>query len=398
MAVLAISYMDRLAFSVLVESIKADLDLSDGQIGLLSGVAFALFYAAFGLPLARWVDRGSRVALLTGSMVVWSLATAATGLAGGFAQIFAARLATGAGEAACIPAGHSIISGYVGREDRAKALGVFHTGGSLGIIGGMALAGVLADAYGWRAAFVLIGLPGVLVALLLRLSVREPARAPESDPAPPGFAATLARLLRRPTLVHVTSAFALFNFSINALNGWLPAFYQRLHGLSVGEVGLAVGTLNGVGSGAGLLLGGFIVASLLRRDARWSLWFPGLALLIGTPLYLGALAASDVRVSLGLLFFASLTVQLGAATALATVHSVSAPSDRGQAIALVVLFSAVVGQGAGPLIVGLLSDALGAGSSIGGLRTALLIAMTGFGWAIAHYLLASRTLALDTVD
>lgn len=396
-AVLALSYIDRLTLSVLVQPIKLDLKLSDTQMGILGGLAFALFYAAFGLPLARWVDRGSRVRLLSLSIVFWSVMAAASGLAQNFTQLFLARVGTGAGESSCVPAGHSLIAAYVSRERRPLALGVFHAGASLGVIAGTALAGLAAAAYGWRVAFFVMGLPGLAVALLVALTLREPARPPADGPARP-LGSTLLALARKPTFVHVTAAYAAINFGVAALTFWFPAFYQRVHGLSLADVGLAVGLTKGVGGALGLGLGGLLAIPLLRRDARWAVWYPALGMGACVPLYIAALTVPSATLSLALLFVASLVATVGNSTGLAVVHTVSRPQDRGQAVAVVVLFAATLGQSLGPFVVGLLSDLLGSHSTSNSLRLGLLTAIIGFGLAMAHFCLAARTLARDTVD
>ncbi|HEX5263190.1 MAG TPA: MFS transporter [Phenylobacterium sp.] len=396
-AVLALSYIDRLTLSVLVQPIKHDLKLSDTQMGVLGGLAFALFYAAFGLPLARWVDRGSRVRLLSLSVVFWSVAAAASGLAQNFAQLFIARMGTGAGESSCVPAGHSLIAAYVSRERRPFALGMFHAGASLGVIAGTALAGLAAAAYGWRLAFALLGLPGLLVALLVSATIREPARPPLEGPAR-ALWATLLALARRPTFVHVTLAYAAINFGVAALTFWFPAFYQRVHGLTLANVGLAVGLTKGVGGALGMGLGGLLAAPLLLRDPRWAVWYPALGMAACVPLYVAALTVSSADLSLALLFAASVVATIGNATGLAVVHTVTTPQDRGQAVAVVVLFAATLGQSLGPFVVGLLSDVAGSHSGESSLRLGLLTAIIGFALAMGHFFAAARTLARDTVD
>ena len=174
--VYVMSYVDRQLASVLLEDMKADLGATDGQMGLLTGVAFAITYAILGVPIARWADRGVRRSIIAMGLAVWSAMTALTGIGRSYSQVLLARFGVGAGEAAAGPPGHALLSDYFPLDQRGRALAIYSAGGSVGMMLGMWLGGMLGDLYGWRAAFVICGLPGLVLALVVRLTVREPVR------------------------------------------------------------------------------------------------------------------------------------------------------------------------------------------------------------------------------
>ena len=217
------NYLDRMVLSMLVEPIKADLGFSDTQLGLLTGFAFALFYATFGIPIARLADTRSRVTILSVCMALWSAMTAACGLAQNFVHMLLARVGVGVGEAGCVPSSHSLLTDYVPVENRALALGIFQTGGAVGIMVGLILAGWLADAYGWRATFFIVGIPGVVLAVVAKLTVKDPPRGNFSDAPEPeaqSFGVAVASLVRRRTFRQIVIAYSLGLFGVYGIAQW----------------------------------------------------------------------------------------------------------------------------------------------------------------------------------
>ena len=232
------NYLDRMVLSMLFEPIRNELGFSDTQLGLLGGFAFAAFYATFGLPIARIADTRSRVTLLSVCMAIWSAMTAVCGMAQSFVHMLLARMGVGVGEAGCVPASHSLLSDFVPPERRAFALGIFQAGGAIGTAFGFVAAGEIADAYGWRMAFFLLGVPGVLVALLVKLTVKDPPRGnfmAQKVDRQDQFFTTFSRLLKRPAFVQVTIAYSLGLFGVYGLAAWIPTFYMRVHGMAIGR-------------------------------------------------------------------------------------------------------------------------------------------------------------------
>ncbi len=234
------NYLDRMVLSMLLQPIKDELGFSDAQLGLLTGFAFALFYATFGIPIARLADRKSRVTILSVCMALWSAMTAACGLAQNFVHMLLARMGVGVGEAGCVPTSHSLLSDYVPPEKRALALGIFQTGGALGVMFGFIAAGWIADQWGWRWAFFLVGIPGILVAIIAKMTLKDPPRGNYSDAPEPEsetFMSAVRALLGRKTFVHIVIAYSVGLFAIYGINGWKPTFYVRVHDMSLTDVG-----------------------------------------------------------------------------------------------------------------------------------------------------------------
>lgn len=389
------NYMDRMVLAVLVEPIKRDLNLSDTQIGVLSGLAFALLYAVCGLPLARLADRRSRTAILSACVATWSVMTAACGMSANFVQMLLARIGVGIGEAGCVPSSHSLIGDYFPGARRAFAISVFQAGGLAGLSGGLMATGYLADQFGWRTAFLLVGAPGVALGLLVYLTVREPRRA--SPPDEGGEAAlslwqAIRHLARRRAFVHLVAGLSIGAFATYGLAQWLASFFIRVHGMTLTQIGLWSGLTAGAGTILGVLLGGAIATRLIRRDRRWEVWLPALSYGAGCPLYLGVFLAPDPWVGIGVKFFAGLITASGGGVALAAVQSLAEPHLRATAIALMMFFSSLIGLGAGPLFVGVLSDLLQPAYGSQSLKWALVMATFILLFSASHFHLASRTL------
>jgi len=397
------NYLDRMVMSILVQPIKEDLGFTDTQLGMLTGFAFAIFYATFGIPIARLADRRSRVAILSVCTALWSLMTAACGLAGNFVHMLLARVGVGVGEAGCVPSSHSLLSDYFPPERRAFALGVFQAGGGLGVMVGLMSAGILADTIGWRWAFPVVGLPGILFAVVAWLTIREPRRGgmegrSREEVAPMQFWQAFRTLLGRRTYRQILIAYALGLFPIYGVAQWIPAFLVRNHDMSLSQVGVWFGLAGGLGDFVGVLLGAVTAPLLVRRDRRWELWFPAVAYIVCVPLYVyGFLGSSTVAVIV-VLFLAALVAGSGIGPGMASVQTVSEPQLRATAIAMVMLFSALLGQGGGPFAIGVLSDLLEPSLGIESLRWALVASLSIFIWAIVHFFLAARLQPRDAVN
>ncbi len=400
------NYMDRMVLAVLVEPIKAELGLSDAQLGLLTGLAFAALYATLGIPLARLADRKSRVLILSVCLVLWSAMTAATGLARNFWQLFVIRMGVGVGEAGCVPAAHSLIGDLFPPERRAFAISVFQAGGLAGLSGGLMLTGILADQLGWRLALCIVGLPGVVLGLIIFLTLKEPPRRAAPGPETSSQASEMAEesaltaikaLLKRPALFHLTFGLAVGSFATYGLTQWIPAFFIRSHGLSLTQIGVWSGLAAGIGGIIGVLAGGALAVKLLPRDRRWELWLPALAYGGSAPFYVAVFLWPSPYLAIAIKVVATFIAASGGGVALSAIQSFAEPHRRATAVSLVLFLTAMLGLGLGPLAVGLLSDLLKPGLGAESLRYALVISTAALVWASAHFVLAARTARRDQV-
>lgn len=395
----AFNYMDRMALAVLLPLIKADLVLTDGQLGLLVGLAFSVFYAICGIPVARWADRGVRSDIIAIALAVWSLMTALSGAAQHFWHLFLARVGVGAGESGCIPPAQSLICDYVPLERRSGAFAVHSAGLFAGMLLGMALAGWLGDQLGWRWTFVALGVPGIAVALIVKLTLREPVRgtldAVKDTAGALSFVQTARMLWSCSTYRRLMVFLIAFGFAQFGLYQWWPSFYARVFSLSSSELGIYLGMALGIGSAAGLLIGGWAANRVARRDPRLPLMVGAMGMLAALPLLLVSLFASSITYSISLVFLAVLLWSASLGPAVAALHNVTLPRARATASALSIFFQSVLGAGLGPFCVGLLSDALAAQFGTLALRYALLVPVCVLPVAIIALYAAARTLPGD---
>jgi len=397
--VYAVNFIDRNILAVLLQPIKEELQVSDTAMGFLTGFAFAVFYTFAGIPIARIADRGSRVTVMAVGIAFWSLMTAASGLARSFTQLAIARIGVGVGEASATPAAHSLISDYFPPERRTRALAIYNMGASLGILFGLLLGGWLAQTVGWRWAFAVVGLPGLLVALLVRFSVPEPARGTSEGLVdagePPRLIETLRHLRALPSFRHLALAAGLYSMTAYGLVSWAPTFMRRVHDLSYLEVGLSLGLVIGIGSGVGQIAGGILCDRLSLRDRRWLVWVPALFSLGLVPFYWLFVQATDPDAALLAYIPVNLMNAVYAAPTYSLTQGLASLRMRAMASAIILFVLNLIGLGLGPLLVGVLSDALEPRHGVDAIRYALLIMLVGNVWGALHSLLAGRTLRAD---
>jgi predicted MFS family arabinose efflux permease len=292
------NYMDRMALSVLLPQIKTDLHLSDSQLGLLTGLAFFVFYALCGVPIARWADRGVRRNLIALTLAIWSVMTAMAGASRSFLHLFLARVGVGVGEAGGLPAAQSLLCDYVPPERRSAAYALHSFGLYAGMMVGMAVAGILGQSIGWRWAFLALGAPGLALALLVQLTLREPKRgmfdAPQ-DRSATSFAHALTFLWSCNTYRWLVLFLTLNGFVVYGLNQWWPSFYVRSFGLAIADVGLYLGVAIGMGSGLGLLMGGALTQRLPRYRTALPLVTGAVLFACSVPLALTSLFVQSAR-------------------------------------------------------------------------------------------------------
>ncbi|MEH6592348.1 MAG: MFS transporter [Halioglobus sp.] len=394
------NFVDRQLLAILQESIKLDLGLSDSQLGLLTGFAFAVFYVTAGIPIAGWADRSNRRNIVALSLLIWSGMTAMSGAVQNYTQLLLARIGVGVGEAGGSPPSHSIISDIFPVQYRASALSFYSTGVNIGILFGFLLGGWLNEFFGWRVAFVVVGGPGIILAILVRKTLHEPIRGlvdnrQVSEEAPP-FRAVLALLWSRRSFRHIALAAGLNAFVSYASINWNASFFIRSHGMSTGELGTWLALILGAGGAVGTLGGGLIADRLAVKDKRWYVWLSALAGLIALPF---TVAIYLVESPYAALMCAAVPGVLSTAylgNAIATTHGLVGLRMRAMSSAILFLILNIVGLGLGPFSVGVLSDYLASGYGVESLRYALLFILPPISaWSVCHFYLASRSLRSD---
>ena len=395
--------LDRAALAVLIEPIKADLGLSDTQLGVLTGFAFSLTYALFGIPLARLADTRSRVKLLSACLALWSVATAAAGIANNFVQLALTRVVVGIGEAGGSPASVSMLGDYYTAENRSRGMSWFQLGGAAGGTLGLGLVGMVADDYGWRVAFFMLGLPGVLLAIVLVTTLREPPRgrfqsASETFDTDITWYQAIGQVLSRRTMRHLLIAYGIGAFGGAGVGAWFGAFCMRSHGMSLSEVGALLGGVVGLSTIAGVMLGAVLGPKAVRRDRRWELWWPGVACLATVPTWMLTLYLDDIYLVSVMLGVTVVISSSFVALVLASIQSVLPAHLRGVGMAAIMFATNLVGVGAGPLLIGLLSDALAPALGGESLRYAMIIGVTIIGWAAIHFFVAAKHLRNELVS
>jgi predicted MFS family arabinose efflux permease len=394
--VFIVNFIDRQVLSVLIEPIKRELHLTDTQLGLLSGLAFALFYVTFAVPIARLADRKSRRNLITICMIIWSSMTALSGAALNFVQLLLTRVGVAIGEAGCVAPSHSILSDYFRPEARPLALSIYSAGASVGIFLGLLGGGYLAESMGWRQALVVVGLPGILVALIVLFTLREPtrgmslpSRSVTAAPASSHFWTDLRSLMGRRTLLLIALAGGFQSMVTYGVANWLPAFFVRVHGMSMSHTGASLAVINGLLAGAGAIIGGALSSKLARADRRWLLWVPAFATVFATPLYALAVLSPSVPASLTFLAPAGFLSLVYVGPALAATHGIAGVSLRATGVALTLFVSNLLGIGGGALLVGIVSDAFAASEPAVSLRYGLLAVLVANIPAAMGYLMAA---------
>ena len=393
--VYALNIADRYVMSVLIEPIKADLHLGDASVGFLTGVALAFFYVTAGIPMAALADRTNRTRLIALSLAAWSFFTALCGLTRTFWQLVAARVLVGVGEAGGTPPSASLISDHFSWRRRAFALSIYSVGAAIGSMIG-AGAGYVSDTWGWRSTFFVLGIPGLVLAGILYLTVKEPARGRlDDDPAPveaASFADFIRYTARSPQLLHCLAGSFLYCSWAWGLMWWTPSFLVRSLHMTLTDAGRSLALIHGIGGTAVLLGTSAIMRAMQGRDVRAVPWFITLACVLGTPASIMVYTAhSQSAALLGLWIFIPITYAVFGPPYSLMQNLVPAPM-RAQAMALLIMCSNIGNLIVAPQLVGLGSDALAARYGTESLRYAL-IPLTFVGlWAALHWWLGSRNL------
>ena len=391
------NFIDRQLLAILQESIKAELLLSDSQLGLLTGFAFALFYVSAGIPIARWADRSNRRNIVALSLFIWSFMTAISGFVQNYFQLLMARIGVGIGEAGGSPPSHSMISDIFPPEKRAGALGIYSTGVNIGIMFGFLLGGWINEFFGWRWAFIVVGAPGILLALLVRYTVAEPLRGVAdghetvADQVP--FKEVLGLLWSRVSFRHMAMGAALNAFCGYSIANWTASFMIRSHGMGTGELGTWLALILGGGGAIGVVFGGVMADRLAPRDARWYMWLPAIGGAICIPFMAVVYIVDDPYVALTCAIVPGVFFNIYLGCTLATTHALVGLRMRATASAILFLVINIIGLGAGPWSIGLLSDYLEPTLGKDSLRYAMLYVLPAvMAWSVCHFALSTRKL------
>ncbi|OGT72206.1 MAG: hypothetical protein A3I78_08985 [Gammaproteobacteria bacterium RIFCSPLOWO2_02_FULL_56_15] len=394
----AFNYLDRSILSLVLPQIKAEMHLSDTTLGLVSGFAFVLFYSLLGVPIARLADRSSRRNILGAGLIFWSLMTSLTGFVVNVWQLAATRFLMGAGEACGVAPSNALVAAMFSKARRALALAILSAGSSIAFVVFFPVAGWIVDNHGWRMTFIAAGVPGVLLALLLFATVREPARTVPAGPTrgQEGFVETALFLLRSKAFTRTVAGGAFMGISLYASSVWNPMFLVRVHHFSLTEVGSTIGPLRGLAGLGGVVFGGWLADRLGRRDARWRLATPGIACLLVLPAEMVFLLSGSISTSLAGLGVAQFCTSMHLGPVYAACMGVARPQMRATAAALFLLIANLVGQVLGPLIVGFLNDVLSASYGDLAIRYSLIVGAVCAALGGAVLIGASHSLEADS--
>lgn len=430
--VYTLNFVDRVMIGIIGEQIINEFGLQDWQFGLLSGFGFALLYTILGIPIARLAERFNRVWIIGASVILWSIMTALCGLATSFTFLLLARIGIGIGEAGCTPPANSLIGDYFRPKSRPQALAVYAMGITIGVVLANLFVGLAGNSMEWRDIFIVIGLGGIPIGLLLLFTVKEPPRG-HSDPVgtvriePSSILVTLKELSGKPTFWHVTIGSALASFVGYGMGNFTVSFLSRSHGMAIPAAALNYMVPLGIGAAIGTWLSGFLIQRFSKRHPRVIVWLPAVAFALITPAYIAAFNAPSASLIFPFLMIANIGHYFYLAPMYAVGQGVVGSESRATAVAVLLFVVNIIGYGLGPLFVGILSDVAAGWSLSGaegltmatcksdlgsfseamqatcrqasadGLRIAITITILIFLWAGLHFLLAMRSYKKDMV-
>jgi predicted MFS family arabinose efflux permease len=393
-----LNYLDGVAIILLLQPIKEDLHLSDTKLGLLTGIAFALFYATLGVPIARWADRGNRVTIASMAIGLWGTTVMLCLFVRNFPQLLLARVAAGIGESGCMPPTYSLLADYFAAAgERARAMAIYLLASPLAALIGFALGGWLNDRFGWRLTFFILGLPALLVALVIKFTIVEPrvrsARPPTGTPLP--WPAVLRCIWQQPSTRHLAIAIVLLWTMLSGLGPWYAAFMTRSHGMTTSEIGIWLGLIFGLSGMAGTYLGGYTAARWFARDECGQMRLTAIMVAVLVPCFFVFLLVRGRHEALFSLAPLVVVNSFFAGPAFALMQRLVREEMRATTMAVVMLFANLIGTGVGPQIVGILSDALAPRFGIESLRYAMLIVSFVAWWSAYHFWRVGRTVRED---
>lgn len=395
--VAAYNYVDRLVLSLLLEDIKAELTLSDTQLGLLTGIAFSLFYAIAAIPIARWADRGNRNTIVSLTTLLWSGMVSICGMVTSFAQLLLVRVGVAVGEAGCLPPAQSLITEQYDRAERPRAMAIYWLCYPIAVIFGYLAGGWLAERFGWRDTFILMGLPGILLALIVKLTLREPRlnKDPVSDSANdyPSFKEVLVTLWQEVTFRYIVIAFCVGYFFATGLIQWLPTFFIRSHAMSVSELGTWFAISWGVFGLLGGYIGGMVTTQYAAKNESLQMRAIAVICVINGFLFVAICLSPNPYTALSLLCGVGFLANTSNGAVFSAIQSLVNDRMRSTAIALVFFIANLIGLGLGPVSLGALSDFLAPTLGEESLRYSLALFSPGYLVVAFYYWRASTTIA-----
>lgn len=395
------SHVDRQIMGILLEPIKNDLGASDTQMGFLVGLTFAIFYATLGMPIAMLADRTNRRNIIAIATTIWSGMTVVCAYVGSYTQLALARIGVGIGEAGSSPPSHSMISDLFSQRQRATAMGIFALGINLGLLIAYLGGGWMSEHWGWRTTFIVVGLPGILIALLVRFTLIEPPRgasegAGHAQSEAPSLGSVWKTMLSTPATRHVVFGSALAGFVGYGMTLWLPAFFVRSHGLSQSETGLTLALMAGIVGGIGTFTAGRLADHLAKRDPRWLAWVVAVGKGGLVPFLVAFFWLTDFTSALLVYLIPAFFGGFYLAPTFAMIQQLVPVQMRSVAAAICLFLLNIIGMGLGPQGVGILSDIFADQYGTESLRYSLMVFSLLNLWCAYHYFLAARTLQQDT--
>jgi MFS family permease len=412
--VCTINYADRSVVGSVAEPLRRDLGLNDFQLGLLQGLSFALLYSVLGIPFARLAERRNRIRIIAAATAFWSAMTMLCGAAGSFAQLLLVRVGVGVGEAGFMAPASSLLGDHFTRERRALATSIMMLGVPLGALIGAMAGGIIAQTLGWRWAFVIMGAPGILIALLVWFTLREPPRGhAEAETATdiPSLGTVARDAFASPVFRHVLAGGTLAGFGLHGLGQFLGVYFARVHHLPLAQAGMTYGLVTFVSVGGGLLVGGSLADRLGRRNLKWYALLPAIGLFLAAPLYIAAFTTTGLALNIALIASAGICLLIHYGPGLAIVQNLATARTRASTMAIYMLVVNAIALALAPTLIGLMSDVF-AGLELArhpglacpprdtsaacvaiagtGLRHAFMASTPLYVWAGVHYLLAAR--------
>ena len=359
--VYTLNFIDRILIGVVAQPIIEEFRLQDWQFGLLSGFGFALMYTLMGIPIARLSERVNRVRIIAASVIIWSLMTTLCGFAGGFLSLLVFRIGVGIGEAGCTPPANSLIADYFPPRSRARALATYSLGITIGGVLANAFGGPLAETFSWREAFLVLGVPGILIGVALLFFIKEPPRGYADPPGTSsveklGLRATVRELAAKPTFWINVIAASVVAYVGYGLSNFQAAFFQRAHDMTVAEVAIRIAVPLGLAASLGAFSAGYLTERISGRFPSAVAWLPGIGLLLAVPFYLAGLSVDSSSMALSLLLVAAVLHYSYLGAQYTICQGVASPRSRATAVALFLFIVNLFGYGLGPLGVGILSD------------------------------------------
>lgn len=371
------NFVDRQILALLMESIKLDLNLSDTQLGFMSGIAFAIFYTTLGIPIARLADRYNRVTIISLAVAIWSGMTVLSGMAANFWQLVMARIGVGIGEAGCTPPAHSLISDYFPQQERSRAIAIYMMGVPLGILVGFLIGGWINEVYGWRFAFIALGLPGLVIAVIVKFTIKEPLRGryDQEIDSEENFSIreSFQYLWQKRAFRYLLVAMSLTTFVGGGSAQWQATFFIRNHGMNTGELGAWLSIMGGLCGAIGIYVGGYLAERYGRDNEPLQMRAIMVAILLLLVAGIISMLVDNRYIALCWVGVSNILYFLHYGPAYALVVSLAQPRMRAMASAIVLLAVNLIGGGFGPQAVGLLSDVLSASLGDQALRWAIII-------------------------